>query len=376
MTIPVMRGHSDVALHPEPGLPHDDPHRVSLASAAEALELIAKAERESRLLRRLRPARPRLYWIEGRDVTARNPELGGRDRSGPRATDAPTLSVAAAADVIRLGRADQKLRARAFYEDAGMSLVAHGRLREPWPRPAALHRGAEVQERIGPDSGFVLSRTLERGRGLRHAWLVEERVLGRPMDVHEWNGVMPRVLDGLARMWLAAGVRHVPLKRVLPARAATSVLADLEQRSDAAVDGTRLARLARDLLARDELLAYGWCHGDPVRTNFLLLPDGRLALVDWEAASQRALAHDATKTMFESLDPRAHADAVALRLEGIEVPNAMPWRDQLAVATLARLRRSGRRGRWAMVRADPAFQDAVLAARRRNIRLLASLLMP
>ena len=325
------------------------------------------------MLRRLSSTmNPRLFRIDGSFAVAEGRARGSSQGVSPLNHALPTLSAAVAADIVRLGRPDQKLRARAFYEDAGVSLVVHGRLRVPWPYRSVLHRGASIQRRIGPASGFALSRPLDRGRGWQYAWLVEESLQGRHLDVRAWQDAMPQVLEGLARLWLSGGVQHVPMERVIPRRSAASLLAMVEQWSDLEVDGPELAENARRLLAGNGLVAWGWCHGDPVRSNFLLLPDGRLALVDWESASRRALAHDATKTMIESADPRAHADAVASLLGRANVTHDLPWHDQMAVALLARLEGSRRRGRRARVSGQA---DLIIAKRRRDIRLLASLLI-
>lgn len=75
-------------------------------------------------------------------------------------------------------------------------------------------------------------------------------------------------------------------------------------------------------------------HGDPGLGNVLRLTDGRLALVDWEDAARRPVAHDVVKVAMSCPDPLSvvQMSAPAGLRPTMDAAGAAAWSHQLAVA--------------------------------------------
>lgn len=348
---------------------------VGRHALVEALDLVARVERASRLLRE-GASPPRHFHMHDRFGVAEGvvtpPDLPFTipTELTTRRDDLPR----AGADVVRVGKGEDIIRVRAFYLDPGLTVVIHGRLLVPWPRPAALHRGAEVVERVYGLSDLVVPRPLERGRSLRRAWLVEEIIDGQAISPDEWPALVPRVLEGLVQMWIGAGVETTIAERVLSARRVRSALKVLDSMVDLDVDHRAVARGVRRIAGTRGSLLVGWCHGDPMRTNVLRMPDDRLALVDWEAAGRRPLGWDGSKAVMSLIDPLPAVEAIAPTMERLGGSDVLSWRDQLAVGCLVRLARSSTRLVRAELSGNNEFRAHVVESRRRNLTLLARLL--
>jgi hypothetical protein len=336
------------------------------------MRLVARVEGESRLLRAA-ASHSTAFRTRGRVAVAdRVQELPGVPFSIPIDAEARTDLPALRADIVRLGVGRGILRARAFYLEAGITVAVQGRLTIPWPKPASLHRGAVVVERIRRLGVFRVPLPLERGRGLRHAWLVEELVPGRPIPADEWAVHAPQVLAGLARLWIGAGVSRRPLERVLsPARARAALLAASSERD---IDHAMLAERVQRLFAGGGDILTGWCHGDPIHANFLRV-DGGFVLLDWEAAGYRPLGWDGSKVVSTLDDPLAVGASIADTMKAVGGPASLPWVEQMAVGCMVRLARSRRRLAVARLTGNRPYEEHVLAARRANATVLARLVV-
>jgi hypothetical protein len=348
------------------------------ARLVDAIELLARVESESRLLRAASTT-TRRYRLYGHLALAEDVlSLPALDIDVPPAEKSPIATDARArADVVRLGRADAIARVRAFYVEAGLSVVVHGRLFLPWPRESALHRGAKVCQRLwGRLGNLVLPRILESGRGFRHAWVVEELLPGRVPPAEKWPDLVPRLLEGLTSLWTSGGVEEQPLSRWLSPTAAADALEAVGTSRFGGAELPAIADSARQVLKRnaDATLLVGWGHGDPTRLNVLELEDGRLALTDWEAARRRPLAQDAQKTLLGMHDPLGMIEDSATKVQAMATGAAAPWRDQLVVATVMMLARNAIRYRKAERTGNPEFHRVVATSQAGHIQLLARLL--
>jgi hypothetical protein len=341
-----------------------------------ALELAARVERESRALASIGLV-ARNYRVHDRLLVAR--DIEGRnqlpfDVAAAGADDVVEPGHRVGADVIRLGKVEDIVRVRAFYVGAGLSAVAHGSLPVPWPRPSVLHRGARVAALARRHGAFVVPRPIETGRGFRHAWLVEELVEGRHATRHEWPSVVPRVIDGMAEMWLASGLSSRPLRQVLTPRLTQTALQLLERDERLDIDRGLIGDAIRRLAEERRKVLVGWCHGDPMDANVLLTPDNRVALIDWEAAARRPVAWDLSKLVSEIPDARALVDRFDRRLASAVGGDTLAWRDQLVAICIVRFARSRLRLVRAGLSGNRAFEDHIHATRQRNLGLATRLL--
>ncbi len=316
---------------------------------ASALLLVAGVERASRLLRRI-DREPAPLGVVG-PIAARpgigpSPVLGfERPSAHGIAPDGAPLR----ADLVLLGHpSGGLLRARSFYFDAGATVVSHGRL--AIGRKCRLHIGADVLDRVHGRTPLTVPRILERGRRLRHAWLAEELVAGTGFDWDDWVAAGPELADAISSVWLAGPIGHEPIGSVLTQQHVDSLSALLEMGPPRPERRPLLARIGA-LVASDRTGLTGWCHGDPVRTNWLRPVAGGLGLVDWEMARWRPLAHDAMKLLVGLPDPLSFVDRLGDNVASAQRPSDAPWRVQVAALVVswlatwpAELRLAERRG--------------------------------
>jgi hypothetical protein len=343
-----------------------------------AVHVVAQVERRSRLLASLpRPDRRQLVRGamaigEGVDLPSDLPVEAPEGEARPVEHLPPT-----GADLVLVGRTDNYLRLRAFYLDARLTLALHVGW-PPWPLTSQLHRGAALRGRLPPIDSLVVPRALETGRGLRHAWLVEELVGGCRPAASEWQAVGSVLLDRMIGIWRGDGVRRRPARALLPPSRVRSAVAIIESEPGLDLDRARLATQAWELSRLPGDLLHGLTHGDPQRSNVLIQPDGGLALVDWEAARRRLVAHDSVKVLDELVDPLPVVERLAENLAGLGVVYGLPWRQQVAIACLIRLagtRRWISRATVARLRGLPEVERRVALNRRASVRLLERLLL-
>ncbi len=275
------------------------------------------------------------------------------------AGDRPLVKSAAAADVVLAGamRTAEQLRFRAFYvTEALRTLVVQQRLAPGSPTP--LVAGSAHQRTLAGRTPFAVPKVLESGlagRGLSGDavadWLVEEAVDGAAVRPEDAGATVHEVLALLAETWQRLGVTHEPLGAEQRSRALTAFTGLVEDPPPGSwlpgLDPDATLRRARALLDDARPLTVGLSHGDPGLGNVLRLPDGRLALVDWEDAGHRPLAHDVLKVLMSGPGPRDLAAALEVPASlrpALTSAGAVPWRLQVALALL--LFMSGWRNRY------------------------------
>ncbi len=267
------------------------------------------------------------------------------------ATEQQRLRSRARADLVLLGarRSASQFRFRAFYLDGsggGTSLAVQQR-RQPGGETPLL-RGSRLLGSVQGKLPFVVPElhatgTVLAGPGEDEVgdWALEGLVEGDVVPVADTDAVVDEVLELLGDTWVRLGTRHVPLRSRLQTAAWTG-LTDLVGRPPAGawpeeVHRDRLLRRARDVLGDPRPLTVGLSHGDPGVGNLLRTVDGRLALLDWEFADHRHVAHDVAKVLRSSLDPVAACGRLgappALRAR-MAVAGALPWDAQVGVALL------------------------------------------
>lgn len=341
------------------------------ADSVRALEWSAAIERTSSTVPRrgLVPWRRRSFFTDNRvafsaalDLDAGFParELFVHHRTGASLLSTERREVvrsSAAADVVVAGamRTKEQLRFRSFYLlghrlGTMASLVVHQRLTASVGTP--LVTGARVQAMLYGQGPFVIPRIFESGSATRLPspgvadWVVEEVIDGVPVRVGDTAGaseVADQLIEQLAALWAYTGVTHEVLDSEQRDRALTAFAGLVAGAPDglwpAELDRAGLERRAKSALADVRPMTVGPSHGDPGLGNVLRLPDGRLALVDWEDAGRRALAHDIVKVVMSAPDPLAAAARLADPAElRPAMAGAMPWRRQVAVALLLFLR--------------------------------------
>ncbi|WP_198663354.1 aminoglycoside phosphotransferase family protein [Jiangella endophytica] len=294
----------------------------------------------------------------------------------------PLVRSAAAADVVVAGamRTAEQLRFRAFYvTEVHRTLVVQQRSAPGTPTP--LVTGSAHQRTVAGRTPFAVPRVLASGlvgHGLPGDavadWLVEEAVDGAAVRAEDAEDTALELLALLAETWQRLGVTHEPLGADPRARAlaAFSGLTDDPPPGSwpGGLDPQVMALRARSLLDDTRPLTVGLSHGDPGLGNVLRVTDGRLALVDWEDAGHRPLAHDVLKVLMSAPDPRALAatlEAPASLRPALAAAGAVPWRLQVAVALLLFL--SGWRNRYFRA----VRRGSVKAADRRMHTMLAML---
>lgn len=271
----------------------------------------------------------------------------------------PTVRSAAAADVVVAGamRTAEQLRFRAFYvTEAQRTLVVQQRIAADTPTP--LVTGTAHQSTLVGRTPFAVPQILETGRATRGLdadavadWLVEEAFDGAPVGAADAAQAVEEVLVLLGETWQRLGVTHERLSGDQRTRALTafSGLADDPPPGiwPDDLDPHHTWLRARALLDDGRPLTVGLSHGDPGLGNVLRLSDGRLALVDWEDAGYRPLAHDIVKVLMSAPDPRrlaATLEAPEPLRPALIAAGAVPWRLQVAMALLLFL--SGWRNRY------------------------------
>lgn len=357
-------------------MPGDAP---DISDAVRSLDWTAAIERSTGMLpaaRGIARLRRRDFFHDNRvafsadlDTTTAFPSSGVfvDQRTGVSmlvAGDRPRVRSTAAADVVVAGamRTAEQLRFRAFYvSEAHRTLVVQQRLAPDTPTP--LVTGSRHQVELAGRIPFAVPRLLESGLAERgfagrgpHAdavadWVVEEALDGAPVGPAEVEETVAELLALLGETWQRLGVRHERLGGEQRGRALTAFagLADDPPPGiwPGDLDPHRIWLRARALLDDGRPLTVGLSHGDPGVGNVLRLAGGGLALVDWEDAGFRPVAHDVVKVLMSAPDPRATAATLAapdsLR-PALDAAGAAPWRLQVAVALLLFL--SGWRNRY------------------------------
>ncbi|TDC54410.1 aminoglycoside phosphotransferase family protein [Jiangella ureilytica] len=294
----------------------------------------------------------------------------------------PTVRSVAAADVVVAGamRTAEQLRFRAFYvTEAHRTLVVQQRFDPTTPTPLAV--GSEHQRALAGRTPFAVPQVFESGlarRGLGADavadWLVEEVFDGAPVGPGQAADAVPELLALLGETWERLGLTHERLSGEQRTRALTafSGLADDPPPGiwPDDLDPHHTWLRVRALLDDGRPLTVGLSHGDPGLGNVLRLADGRLALVDWEDAGYRPVAHDVVKVLMSAPDPRGLArlleEPASLR-PALSAAGAVPWRLQVAVALVLFL--SGWRNRYFRA----VKRGSVKAANRRMHLLLGML---
>ncbi|WP_053207164.1 aminoglycoside phosphotransferase family protein [Jiangella muralis] len=333
----------------------------------------------------------RIAFSERLDAAAEFPSSGVfvDQRTGASvlvADGRPRVRSAAAADVVVAGamRTAEQLRFRAFYlTEAARTLVVQQRLTSGTPTP--LVAGSAHQRVLAGRTPFAVPQVLESGLSGRGPaggavadWLVEEAVDGAAVRPEDAADTVVELLALLAETWRRLGVMHEPLGDEQRSRALAAFTGLAEDPPPGswpdALDRPTTLKRARALLDDARPLTVGLSHGDPGLGNVLRMTDGRLALVDWEDAGHRPLAHDVLKVLMSAPEPRALAatlDAPTSLRPALTTAGAVPWRLQVALALLLFL--SGWRNRYFRA----VKRGSVKAADRRMhtmLRLLDDLL--
>ncbi len=273
-----------------------------------------------------------------------------------RTDQCDTVLSPSSADVVMAGmmRTADRLRFRAFYLvnrdiDTTLSLSVQQRAQPTVATP--LVAGTRVQASLQGQTSFVVPKVVEVGSAGRLPgsgaadWVVEEALDGAPVLTEDTAEVADQLVDGLAAMWVRMGVTHAALDPDACARARAAFTRLVNDAPEGVwppdVSRHSLERRAQTALDGKRPVTIGMTHGDPGVGNALRLRDGRLALIDWEYAGRRAVAHDILKVVKSTPDPRA-STAMLNAPEGLRAPmaaaGAMPWRHQVAVALLLFLR--------------------------------------
>ncbi len=323
------------------------PHLVSPSSdLLDALRAVGRVERAAlgRGSRRTEGMLVADRWAwrpGGRGLAA----LQGRpDEGSASLLPAPAVR----ADAVVVGRLRHaQLRLRAFYlgPDPSSLVVQERRWSRGRPMSSPLGAAGRVQARWRQHApaGLTVPRVRGAGGGARTVWLHEDLHPGGPVEPTRWTGQVPGVGARLLEAHQALGTASEPVDL----EAVTASARQLDELVDdpglgvgrALAEAGRPRRDWRTSLAGcSGDLVVGWCHGDPVRGNWLQDGDG-LVLLDWEMAGWRAVAHDLLKLLTGT--PRAgQADLLHTVVDGPAVgwcPGAtgrrrvLPWAQQAAV---------------------------------------------
>jgi hypothetical protein len=240
------------------------------------------------------------------------------------------------ADLIVPGRVrTAQLRLRAFYLLAQpMTVVVHERVVPG--RSGRLVVGARILDRLRGGHELVVPRLLDVGTAVRAEWMVEQLLAG----AHPRGAEHAAIAQQMARLLLATyervGVWHRPL-RSFPTRGLAAAVAQLSAvlpDPGGNLDPQQLYEKAETLLGLDGNILLSVCHGDPVFGNILRLPDGRLALVDWEFAAELPIANDLAKLVSGLSVPAALSDQLQAPFQRLGDAATLAWRHQLAFALL------------------------------------------
>src|SRR5690625_4659126 len=285
---------------------------------------------------------------------------------------APRARSTAAADVVVAGamRTASLLRYRAFYLDAARTLAVQQRHRST---PTPLVDGSRVQRTLAGRTPFVVPRVLDSGhhRAENADWVVEEALDGAPILPAEAERTAEEVLALLPEMWQRLGTTPAALDDGRRARALTAFTALAHEPPDdlwpADVDRRGAVHRVRELLTDERPLAVGLSHGDPGLGNVLRLADGRLALVDWEDAGERPVAHDVVKVVMSSPDPARLAARLVPPRAAVGATGVMPWPRQVAAALGLFL------GGWRYRHSRAVKRGSTVASRRRMHAMIGTL---
>ncbi|WP_157677280.1 phosphotransferase [Auraticoccus monumenti] len=262
----------------------------------------------------------------------------------------PRRSSGCGLDVLLPGprRSDDAFRFRGFLlaeRPAGerRSVVVQQRRQPGVPNP--LVAGLELQATLVGQIPLVVPRVLDVGAldhgTVRLDWAVEEMLDGHPVPLEGTGDALAEAVQLLQETWIRTGTRHLPLRAGQRDRALagwTALVADPPPGGwPADVDAGALTARVVALLGDGRGLTVGVTHGDPSVGNMLRMPDGGLALVDWEFAARRHVAHDVAKVIRSAPDPVVFAGelgcAATLRTR-MESTGALPWPLQVAAALL------------------------------------------
>lgn len=210
------------------------------------------------------------------------------------------------ADVVMLPTLrDSRIRVRAFYAEvpatSSSTLVVHERGRSR--RPGRLLTGTAVMEQLRPVAALVIPRLYQQGARSGIEWALEELLPGRPHFRPGLDATAVELAAAMLETWARLGTDQLAVTQYLPAEVLLPVL-ELLQSQPAGLqgDGARLAERLRRLAGSDLELTTSLCHGDAVLGNTLRLPDGRLALIDWELAGVHPVAADLAKILIAVAD--------------------------------------------------------------------------
>ena len=226
------------------------------------------------------------------------------------------IDAACSSDVIVFGKFDRPgtPRMRAFRVDrSGASALKiqpyrgedeHGIGREI----DARRRVAELAPHISPR--LLGHGVLEVGEGTL-GYLHEEMVTGHHVRRWTLHEIVEPMVRALVDLYRAAGVRSAPWSQ-LSARHQPERWAGFV---DATPDAEPLRERVDGLLRADRDVEVSLVHGDPVASNVIVRDDGGVVLVDWEYATEHAVAIDLTKPVQQSVE-QEHALATVEQVAG------------------------------------------------------------
>ncbi|MTV27741.1 hypothetical protein FTX61_20330 [Nitriliruptoraceae bacterium ZYF776] len=308
----------------------------------ELLRALGRVERAAGLHRgRL----PRSYALHDDRALRRGTDLAAAPElvraHGPSDGDEPSAYVRmrSRSHVVRFGKFDHRGggRLRGFLlRDADAVTVKLQTRAEPSRGGVAREVAArrEVAEIVPELAPALLAHGIDEAGGV--AYLVEPIVVAR--HPHRRRGVTAAaeaVVDALVPLYRGAGIVGRSITELVdaqtPARWAAAVAALPKLRPlDAAVTA---------LLAEDRRLAVSLVHGDPVASNVLLLPEGRVQLIDWEFARRHAVAHDLGKLLLQAHDRPRVLEVIAARAGALLAADRsfLPLERQLALVQVQML---------------------------------------
>lgn len=300
------------------------------------LRALGRVERDAGLHRgRL----PRSYALHDDRAVRRRADLAAAPAlvraHGPDDGAAPLTHVRtrSRSHVVRFGKFDQRggARLRGFLLRDGGAVTVKLQTRTDRSRGGVAREVAARREvaRLVPGlAPSLLAHGVDDEAGA--AYLVEPIVGAR--HPHRRPGVTAAaedIVDALVPLYRGAGIVGRTIDEVVdeqtPARWAAAVAALPKLRPlDAAVTA---------LLADERRVAVSLVHGDVVASNVLLLPDGRVQLIDWEFARRHAVAHDLGKLLLQSHDRPRVLDVITARTGGLLAADRgfLPVEQQLAL---------------------------------------------
>ncbi|SDU77166.1 aminoglycoside phosphotransferase family protein [Jiangella alkaliphila] len=351
-------------LRTEQGSP--TPPTTVASEAATALAWSARLERDSavlphhgwaRLRRRPFRANRRVVYRRDLDSAGQFPCSGLfiDQRTGASLllpTEGGEVRSWSEADVILLGamRSPGQFRFRAFFVTGApnrrpLATIAVQQRSDP-ATASPLVAGARVAASLAGRTALVVPAVLDHGTASlgRHGavadWVVEQALDAHPIALADAATTVTELIDLLAGMWARCGLDHAPLHGHDRDRALRAFAALVEQPPADIwphdLDPAQTWPRVQDALTERRPLTVGISHGDPGIGNALRLPDGRLALTDWEDAAHRPIAHDVIKALLSA--------PTAVQSLNTSTPNplraamsaagAAAWERQLAIALI------------------------------------------